>query len=479
MKRKKNNYFLKRFVKQENIAYELSEKKQEQLKKIYREARRELESDLAFFIERYSKENEFTAADLKKMLNTKEKAEFRYSIKGYIEEIERLGKDSKEAKMLKKELDIMAGRTRISRKQELLTSINYELSKASLKTNNEIKKHLTDVVEFVIKDTHKIISGNTLTKLDPKLIENIVNQKWDNKNYSSRVWSNKKGLADKVIKHITTGFIQGHDYKKMSDRLVKDMNVGYYEARRILQTETTGAIENAKAQTFKDLGVTKYKFIATMDDRTSEICRSLDGQIFDMKDRQIGVNCPFMHPFCRSVTVPVVDDKVKDKKLRENSEEALKNNENELTKEEKSVIMKYKSFESIKINEKLRNKHILTEEDKIFIKNLDSALKKIPFYKGDITRSLTFRNNNELSKFLYEMEPDKIITFESYTSASFGEIFNSNAQVYLNIQNSKKARDISRFGLSEDEVLYERDSKFKIIAATVRNNIFYIELEEI
>lgn len=333
MKQKKSNYFLKRFVKQENIAHELSEKKQEQLKRIYREARRELESDLAFFIERYSKENEFTAADLKKMLNTKEKAEFRYSIKGYVEEIERLGKDSKEAKMLKKELDIMAGRTRVSRKQELITTINYELSKASLKTNAEMKKHLSEVAEFVIKDTHKIIGGNTLTKLDPKLIENIVNQKWDSKNYSSRVWSNKKGLADKVMKHITTGFIQGHDYKKMSDRLAKDMNVGYYEARRILQTETTGAIENAKAQTFKELGITKYKFIATMDDRTSEICRSLDGQIFDMKDRQIGVNCPFMHPFCRSVTVPIIDDKVKTSTDNEFNIKLNKSTKNILEKE--------------------------------------------------------------------------------------------------------------------------------------------------
>ena len=41
-----------------------------------------------------------------------------------------------------------------------------------------------------------------------------------------------------------------------------------------------------------------------------------------MKDRQIGVNCPPMHPFCRSVTVPEVSKKElkkveKDSKIRE------------------------------------------------------------------------------------------------------------------------------------------------------------------
>lgn len=468
MKRKKNNYFFKRFVKQENIAHELSEKKQEQLKKIYREARRELESDLAFFIERYSKENEFTAADLKKMLNTKEKAEFRYSIKGYVEEIERLGKDSKEAKMLKKELDIMAGRTRVSRKQELITSINYELSRSSLKTNNEIKKHLTEVVEFVIKDTHKIISGNTLTKLDPKLIENIVNQKWDSKNYSSRVWGNKKGLADKVMKHITTGFIQGHDYKKMSDRLVKDMNVGYYEARRILQTETTGAIENAKAQIFKDLGVTKYKFIATVDDRTSEICRSLDGKIFDMKDRQIGVNCPFMHPFCRSTTVPIIDYS------------ALGKIKEEFTEKDESAIMKYIGSESYILNEALRNNLELTKEQKEWVETLDKALEKTPKYEGIVTRSLDFKlqGKEALEKFLNEHMVGDIKEYSAYTSATTGETYNPDGVIQIQIV-SKSGRDIRSLNSGEQEILFERKKRFIIIKRIKINNKYYFDMEEV
>lgn len=804
--KKNRKYYLKRFVIQENIVHNMSLDNEKVLKKIYEEARNELEKDLAFFIERYSKENNFSSSDLERMLDTKEKAKFRYSIEGYLKEIEKL-ENTKEARDLKKELDIMAGRTRISRKQELISTINYELGKAGIKVKNIIGEHLENVAEFVIKDTNKIITGNTLTKLDVKMVERIVNQKWNGKDYSARVWSNRKNLVQKVMKNISTGFIQGHEFKKMSDRLARDMNVGFYEARRLIETETTGALENAKTETFKELGVEKYQFIATVDDRTSDICLSLDGKIFDMKDRQIGINCPFMHPFCydketevytsegwklfkdlnktekvytinlenllpewqkpinyisykfngelihyknkrfdlmitpnHNILVQNMDNTVKDHswKLKEASSvgrrsqhrmlmgmnwegqnkeyeilagkkvnietylkfmaywladgscttdresynikiaqnkndwmyeelkklpfkiykckeslmihnkelgEYLKNfgkctekyipenikelnseliriflmaysktdgtvkkgknwkgyqfkdsitffttsnklagdlgelvmktggkptyqlnkcagKENkfkngiytinndvwnirwntqihsrlfnmeiidvpyndlvyclevekhhtllvrrngkicwsgncrsvtvplvdekrgnftgkELTLDEKSAIMKYKSFESIKINEKLRNNRILLDDDKIFIKNLDSALKKIPFYEGDITRSLTFRNNNELSKFLYEMEPDKIITFESYTSASFGEVFSSNAQVYINIQNSKKARDINKFGLSEDEVLYERNSKFKVVATTIRGKVFYIELEEI
>ena len=316
MSQKNNNYFIKRFTKQENEVHKMSEKKLGQLKAIYREARQELETDLAFFIERYATKNEFDTADLQRMLNVTEKAKFRYTVKGYVKEVERLGIDTKEAKALKKELDIMAGRTRVSRKQELLTSINYTLGKAGLKSTDVIKNHLIGVVDFVSKDTAAII-GNSLAKFNPKLIERIVNQKWNSENYSDRVWKNRTGLARKVMKNITVGISQGYEFKRMSEKLSKDMNVGYYEARRIIETETTGALENTKEQVYKEMGITKYKFIATIDDRTSKICRALNGKVFDLKDRQIGVNCPFMHPFCRSVTVPVVDREALEKKKQE------------------------------------------------------------------------------------------------------------------------------------------------------------------
>lgn len=316
-KKQTNRYFLERFTKQENIAHEMSVKKQGQLKAIYREAKKELETDLAFFIERYSKENNLTVADMKKMLNTKERAEFRYTVEGYIKEIERLGADKEAGKEIKKELDILAGRTRVSRREGLIAGIKVELAKVSMKEKEVTGKHLENVVEFVYKDSMRILGNNTVAKLDPKLITNIVNQKWGSKNYSDRIWKNRKGLVRRVMKNVTNGIIQGHDFKKMSKRLAKDMNVGFYQARRLIETETTGALENAKGVVFREMGITKYQFIATIDDRTSEICRSLNGKVFEEKDRQIGVNCPFCHPFCRSVTVPYVDKEALERKIQE------------------------------------------------------------------------------------------------------------------------------------------------------------------
>ena len=45
-----------------------------------------------------------------------------------------------------------------------------------------------------------------------------------------------------------------------------------------------------------------------LDMKTSDICQELDNKVFLEKDRQVGVNAPPMHPFCRSTTAPVIDE---------------------------------------------------------------------------------------------------------------------------------------------------------------------------
>jgi len=63
---------------------------------------------------------------------------------------------------------------------------------------------------------------------------------------------------------------------------------------------------------YKQNKTQQYQFIATLDLRTSDICRGLDNKIFDVKDAKAGVNYPPMHPHCRSTTAPYVPDDILD-----------------------------------------------------------------------------------------------------------------------------------------------------------------------
>ena len=50
--------------------------------------------------------------------------------------------------------------------------------------------------------------------------------------------------------------------------------------------------------------------------------------------------------------------------------------------------------------------------------------------------------------------------------------------IKIYIQNTKNGRDISSIGLNENEVLYERNSKFKVISKILVGEIWHILLEE-
>lgn len=154
----------------------------------------------------------------------------------------------------------------------------------------------------------------------------------------------------------------------------------------------------------------------------------------------------------------------------------------ELTLREIGEILSYKSFDYYTINEILRtggyNK--LSDEQKDKVKILDRALTKLPKYEGTLSRSLYFNNQEEVNEFLSNINNKETITFEQYISTTKSEqLYNPDGQIQIYIQDSKNGRLLDEFDNGENEVLYERNSKFKIINVMEQDNIYYILLEEL
>lgn len=96
------------------------------------------------------------------------------------------------------------------------------------------------------------------------------------------------------------------------DRMVKEisdkMQVGEFAATRLIRTETTYVANNAVLAAYKEAGVEKLMFLATLDLRTSDICREHDKEIISV-DKAIPVeNIPPPHANCRSTTLDVFED---------------------------------------------------------------------------------------------------------------------------------------------------------------------------
>lgn len=180
-------------------------------------------------------------------------------------------------------------------------------------------------------------------------------------------------------------------------------------------------------------------------------------------------------------------DKIKARKnIAVNSDKNVRKTEyrknvgtNGLSYSESRALTNYVSSDAYIINDKLRRNVELTDAEKLFCENLDSALKKMPTYAGNLSRSLYFYSQEEIDEFLGGFKKQEIITFKEYISTTKGtELYNPDGQVQLYVQNSTKGRDLSGFNRSELEVLYERETKFKVESIKEFEGIWYVLLEE-
>lgn len=469
----------------------------------YNKALHEIDKKIDYWYNKMASNNEISFQGAKQLLSKNELKEFKWSVEEYIQK----GVENDLNKGLwTKQLKNASAKVHISRLEAMKIQIQHDIENMYQGFDNQIKKHL----ERIYADTYNrtifdIGQGqgfvkSSFNRLDKRKLNEVIHKPWtqDGIEFSNRIWKDKTDLVNKLHTGITQNIIRGGDTQKLIEEVQEFLHDKIqnkkYVASRLVNTETAAYASKAQRQAFKELGVDKYEIVATLDTHTSNICQSMDGKVFDMKDYEVGVTAPPFHANCRTVTVPWFPDEVDkgERAARDLDGELIYVPQNmkykewkekyfTLTLEEERTIMKYKSpgGEIYILNDKLRNGVELTEEEKEWVKNLDSVLKKMPYYKGQVTRTINLAKPKDLEKLMWECVPNKkTFTFPAYTSTSKGELYNEDMNVRY-IINSKKARDISSFGLQEDEVIYERNCKFKVYDVEYKENILIIFLEEL
>lgn len=149
----------------------------------------------------------------------------------------------------------------------------------------------------------------------------------------------------------------------------------------------------------------------------------------------------------------------------------------ELSDYEQYAINQYIGPESYKINEVLRNDMNLTKQQEKIINNLDKILDKMPNYEGVVQRSLML-DKKQLSRFLELHQEGNVIKYKAYTSATAGNRYNDYSNVEL-LMKSINGKDMRKYNKEEQEILFKRNTKFKIIRKEKINAIYYIQMEEI
>lgn len=107
------------------------------------------------------------------------------------------------------------------------------------------------------------------------------------------------------------------DRPELLRKLQARLKVGKARAQAIARTETTAAYNKGRLSSYKESKlVTHVVFMAIRDERTTLICRSRDGMVIPVGDRDaIALNTPPCHVQCRSVLSPLLSVTARGKRL--------------------------------------------------------------------------------------------------------------------------------------------------------------------
>ena len=144
---------------------------------------------------------------------------------------------------------------------------------------------------------------HTFSQFPASRVTKLLKSKWSGANYSARIWNSTSNLAAVLKEQLLIAFMTGASVSEVSREIRNIMQSSAANARRLVRTETNYIANRAEMDAYRRLGISEYKFIATLDTRTSTICQALDGRVFNIDDEKAGVNSPPMHPNCRSTTI--------------------------------------------------------------------------------------------------------------------------------------------------------------------------------
>ena len=143
-------------------------------------------------------------------------------------------------------------------------------------------------------------------QVDPNTVQRIIHSPWapDGKDFSERIWDNRKKLAKTMQSEFTQAMIIGQGTADISKAIVKNMNTSYSNANRLVETELARVHSQAFMDCMAELDVDAVEILATLDSKTSPICRRMDGKVVQRKDAKPGITIPPFHCHCRSTKVP-------------------------------------------------------------------------------------------------------------------------------------------------------------------------------
>lgn len=266
-----------------------TEKTIDSLIKAYEQATKNINKEISNIFKNYTKDDVLTKEQYKQLLTRKETDTY---YKNLLEVINNNITDETIKKKLLAKYNAPAYSYRISRYEALQQNIDVELKKLANIEQDITKVRYVDTINeayyHTIYDIQKGTGlGFSFAQIDNRTINMLLNEKWvDKQNFSQRIWGNSEKLGNYLKTQLTADTMSGKSVQRISSELASYMNVGLNNATRLVRTEVNHFANEGEMLSYEELGIEKYRFIATLDKRTCEHCASLDNKVFSVKDRK-------------------------------------------------------------------------------------------------------------------------------------------------------------------------------------------------
>lgn len=431
------NYWEARIERLNKETFRNSDKYVRELRKLYEQEMDNIEGKIYNHLSKLQEEaGDISLFEAKKLLNDKELDIFKMGLDGFIKKFQ--GNISPE---LEKELNIVSRRVRISRLQAMEVELKKTVAGLMSKEENglfgELGKAYQSRFYKELYELQKITGYDSVRKISKEDLDIILKDPWtsDGREFSQRIWDRGDKLVNSLKDNLTRNIASGASPKESIKDIESQFNVSKAAASRLVYTETAAISSKATQDSYKRIGVKKYEILATLDLKTSDICRSQDGKTYDIKDYRVGITAPPFHPNCRTDTIPFFDDdlerqldknigrmardpetgksvrvenltykewynkyvnfdnssrkrtsnhkskeRTNNKKSKSNTKDNLKASQKYTEEETNEAIENYVSGEGMWINNYLRGRgeiaeYPLTKEDKIYLERLDQVTK--------------------------------------------------------------------------------------------------------
>lgn len=482
----KNNYWADRIAKEQKWQEQQLKNDaafNQRLQEYYDQAIVQINKDIDNQIDSLARRDQVSYVEAQKAVSLTDIADYETEAKKVVQEANRLRAQRKHVTYndfsdeVNKRMRNYNATMRVNRLEYIKSQIGLSMIEAGMNIDSDMQSKVADDYRGELKRQSGILnhSAENTSLWTSRGVAKQITKQVNGATFSQRVWANQDALKAQLDTVITNGILTGKNprvvARQLRDKVKVTVKNHSYVTERIARTESARVQHSAQIELIKKNGYQFVHWIA--EPRACDECRKIATQDNGFGDGIYRINkVPKIpddtHPNCRCSISETWVDGQRNIALSDDEQAALNN---------------YISSDSYKINDDLRRNKI-SKNKKQFIENLDAALAKMPIYHSSkpLQRDYFFDKQEALDDFISNFEIGGVFTDSSYISTSKIYYGQGKETIHVIIKSSKTGRDISEFNFNEQEVLFPRNSKFRIDDAYVDDNgkmtMVWSELDE-